>query len=91
MMGTPREEFWVDEGSPLALALTAAWAAFERRDVTGMDTQYQRAVRLAGGEPASRRTAIAAQHVRRLRTLNDSTRALAGARSTWPVAARTFS
>lgn len=75
-MAAPDEEFWVDQGSPFALALTAARAAFERRDLMGMDTQYRRAVQLARGEPA-KRAAVAAEHVSRLRLLKDSTRALA--------------
>jgi len=76
-MAAPDEEFWVDNGSPFALALTAARAAFERRDLTEMDEQYRRAVQLARSESATLRTAIAAEHISRLRVLNDSTRALA--------------
>ncbi|MGH3977609.1 MAG: hypothetical protein ACRDRZ_01190, partial [Pseudonocardiaceae bacterium] len=76
-MSAPDEEFWVDAGSPFALALEAARAAFTRRDLTVLDKQYRRAVQLASPEPATLRTAVAAEHVSRLRTLNDSTRALA--------------
>lgn len=75
-MAGPDEEFTVDAGSPFALALTAARAALERRDLTGMDTQYRRAVRLARGELADLRAAVAAEHVSQLRALDDSTRAL---------------
>ena len=76
-MSAPGEEFTVDEGSPFDLALTAARAAFERRDLTVMDEQYRRAVQFARSESATLRTAVAAEHIRRLRVLNDSTRALA--------------
>ncbi|MGH4021470.1 MAG: CHAT domain-containing protein [Pseudonocardiaceae bacterium] len=71
-MGAPGEEFWVDQGSPLAVAIAAAREACERGDIAGADAQYRRAVRLAGRECA----ALAAEHVSRLRSL-DSTRALA--------------
>lgn len=76
-MAAPDEEFWVDQGSPFALALAAAREASERKDVEGMDAQYRRAVGLARGESVNLRTAVAAEHISRLRTLGDSTRALA--------------
>lgn len=77
MIGAPGEELWVDQGSPFALALAAAREAGERKDVEGMDTQYRRAVRLARGESVNLRTAVAVEHISRLRALGDSTRALA--------------
>ncbi|PKW18857.1 CHAT domain-containing protein [Saccharopolyspora spinosa] len=69
-------EFAVDAGTPLAVALGAAWEAFEREDVPAMDRLYGQSVRLASGSPALA-AALAAEHVSRLRALDDSTTALA--------------
>ncbi|WP_190823205.1 CHAT domain-containing protein [Saccharopolyspora pogona] len=69
-------EFAVDAGSPLAVALAAAWEAFEREDVRAMDRLYRQSVRLASGNPALA-AALAVEHVSRLRALDDSTTALA--------------
>lgn len=76
-MSTPAEEFTADAGSLFELALTAARAAYERREVETMDEQYRYAVQLAPGEPPNLRRAIGVEHVTRLRALGDSTRALA--------------
>ncbi|QFZ19630.1 CHAT domain-containing protein [Saccharothrix syringae] len=70
------EEFEVVVGSPLALAISRARAAAERRDAAGMAGAYPEAVRLARAS-AALRDALAVEHVTRLRALGDSAGALA--------------
>ncbi|WP_282106502.1 MULTISPECIES: CHAT domain-containing protein [unclassified Crossiella] len=73
MTAGPGGEFTVDSDSPFALALTAAREAVDR---VALDQAYRWAVQLADAESAELRTALAAEHVSRLRELGDSSAAL---------------
>ncbi|GAA2815933.1 CHAT domain-containing protein [Crossiella cryophila] len=73
MTAGPGGEFTVDSDSPFALALIAAREATDR---SALDQAYLWAVELADAESAELRTALAAEHVSRLRGLGDSSAAL---------------
>jgi tetratricopeptide (TPR) repeat protein len=75
-MGASAEEFIIDAGSRLAGVLAAAQAASDGSDLQRMDQQYRSAVRLAGGDSATLHTAIAVEHISRLRLLGQSSGAL---------------
>jgi tetratricopeptide (TPR) repeat protein len=69
--------FPVQVGSPFAVALAAARSASDGGDAGRTDVLYRRLVTLVPASEPRLRTAIAAEHVARLRTLHASTTALA--------------
>jgi tetratricopeptide (TPR) repeat protein len=67
----------VEEGTPVAGAVTTARAAFDRRDVARGDRAYQRAVSLAGPTGCALWVALAGEHVSELLTARRPTLAFA--------------